>query len=500
MTWARHGPSPGSRPLRTSGSRPARTTEDLPLPEGPTTASESAIEHPRGQLGDETLAADEEVGVRRLVGRQRSIRLATGPLGADEGRAPAASLDETQYLVEHRRTGDRRRRASADCDRCGSVQPVGGCPLGPGRSLPPGEPRQAVRHRDRGLDRFRIDTLGGHDRADLVLRHRRQFERAEARALELADELHSRPVATASDDHEHQRHPLGRRRERADRLDARRWRPLDVVDHEQERRHPAARPDGVDDRTRPGPCREQMQSGRAGHVLDCAAVGDRRRRQLGDETRSSRADRPQHGAHLAGAAERTRPRRSEPAELVFAADKRRVGAQGCRKYGVAARSRQRRILLHDPLLEVSQFVTRLEPEFVPEHRARRAGTRRGHRAGGPRHRDRASATTTPVRGPARRRPPAPCRARPSPPLRHSAGPRRGLPARRGVAPRGGCGHRRRSRPRANSIRAGPRQSASAASSNLTDAAKWPRRSSAAPSEASRSNRATSVLAGSTLSL
>ena len=39
ITAVRHGPSPGSCPLCTSGIRPALTSDDLPLPDAPTTAT-----------------------------------------------------------------------------------------------------------------------------------------------------------------------------------------------------------------------------------------------------------------------------------------------------------------------------------------------------------------------------------------------------------------------------------------------------------------------------
>ena len=201
---------------------------------------EPAIEHPRRELGDEPLAADEQIGVRRLVARQRAVRLASRPLGAHQRRAPAASLDEPQHLVEHRRSGDRRRRPRTDRDRGGNVQPIGCRPFRPRRGLAPGDAGQAAGHRDRGVDRFGVDALAADDRGDLAVGHRCEVERADARALELADQLDARPVAVVTDQHEQQHQPLGRGRQRTDRVDARRRRPLHVVDDEQQRRDAAA--------------------------------------------------------------------------------------------------------------------------------------------------------------------------------------------------------------------------------------------------------------------
>ena len=145
---------------------------------------------------------------------------------------------------------------------------------------------------------------------DLVVGHRGEVERGGARALELVDQLDARPVGAVTD--QTTSSSISRSAAVASARIASmlgRRRPLDVVDDEQQRRHSAARADGVDDRAGAVPVGEKVQSGPTGDVLDRASAADHLAGQLGDEPRTSRTARPEDGANLTGAPTRARPRR-----------------------------------------------------------------------------------------------------------------------------------------------------------------------------------------------
>ena len=57
-------------PLSSSGIRPARTSEDLPLPEVPTTATNRFFAKARCELGGLFVAAEKEMIVAKLKGAQ----------------------------------------------------------------------------------------------------------------------------------------------------------------------------------------------------------------------------------------------------------------------------------------------------------------------------------------------------------------------------------------------------------------------------------------------
>jgi hypothetical protein len=83
---------PGSTPPASACSRPALTTDDLPLPDGPTTPSSGAPTR-RATLGDKLLAAEEVVGVVGVECRQALVRAHDRCLGAvTVGRQQAGTL------------------------------------------------------------------------------------------------------------------------------------------------------------------------------------------------------------------------------------------------------------------------------------------------------------------------------------------------------------------------------------------------------------------------
>ena len=112
-----------------------------------------------------------------------------------------------------------------------------------------------------------------------------------------------------------------------------------------------------------------MQSTRTDDVLDRASFGDHRGGQLCDESGSPGTRRPEHDSNLTDTDARSRPRRTEPAELVRAADERHVVAKRDRKSSPITGPDQCRVLVEDASLEVAQLVTGLEPELIAEHRA-----------------------------------------------------------------------------------------------------------------------------------
>ena len=68
-------PPEGTRP-RSAGTSPAFTTDDLPIPEGPTTATSRCRRDRRHELVDERGAAVEVGGVALLEGLQALVRVA----------------------------------------------------------------------------------------------------------------------------------------------------------------------------------------------------------------------------------------------------------------------------------------------------------------------------------------------------------------------------------------------------------------------------------------
>ena len=94
-----NGSSPGlisatktrGEPARTAGTSPARTTEDLPLPEGPTSATRrepDVAAQAAGQPADEALASVEVGGVRLEERAQALVRVASRPGGNRHRAAP----------------------------------------------------------------------------------------------------------------------------------------------------------------------------------------------------------------------------------------------------------------------------------------------------------------------------------------------------------------------------------------------------------------------------
>ena len=63
---------------RSAGTSPARTTDDLPLPDGPSTARKGCFAEPVAQALDQLLAAEEEPGVVGRVVRRVIAPCAVG--------------------------------------------------------------------------------------------------------------------------------------------------------------------------------------------------------------------------------------------------------------------------------------------------------------------------------------------------------------------------------------------------------------------------------------
>ena len=100
---------PGTSPARTAAITPARSTEDLPLPEAPTTASSLPGRQPADQLGDDALAAEEELAVLGLEGEQATV----GALGPGQRRRHARALERVDAL-RHRHA---RQAVRAEIDQ-----------------------------------------------------------------------------------------------------------------------------------------------------------------------------------------------------------------------------------------------------------------------------------------------------------------------------------------------------------------------------------------------
>ena len=116
-----------SRP--SAGSRPARRSDDLPLPDGPTSASSGASASRADELVDEPLAAEEELRVRRLERREALER-----------------TDVAKRLAARSRA--RRRRCSAPGPGRGSpVRAAAARPRARARARRPGASASAGRPR-----------------------------------------------------------------------------------------------------------------------------------------------------------------------------------------------------------------------------------------------------------------------------------------------------------------------------------------------------------------
>ena len=67
---------PASAPRPSAGTSPALTTDDLPMPDGPTTTSSRSLFEHRDHLGDGTLATVEVLGVGLLEWLEAAVRVA----------------------------------------------------------------------------------------------------------------------------------------------------------------------------------------------------------------------------------------------------------------------------------------------------------------------------------------------------------------------------------------------------------------------------------------
>ena len=258
---------PAIRPARAAATRPARSTEDLPLPDAPTTASSSPPADAGDDVGHDRLAAEEEALVAGLERQQAAVRAVgdrrrrstpgpasakirsgaprplsrCGPRSTSEqpsGRCPATSSDVTEERKTWPPSACARRRA-ARIDARAEVVAVARLGLA-GVDAPahgdadPGRPRlgrQRPVGGERGLDRVRRRVE--HRDGRVALAHR--VDQAAAAGLDgVGDQL---VVA-----HERLGHRL------RVRLPQRR-RALDVReaerDHAGRQRRPPSRPAGA---------------------------------------------------------------------------------------------------------------------------------------------------------------------------------------------------------------------------------------------------------------
>ena len=88
---------PGRTPPARAGRRPARSTDDLPLPDGPTMPRKPRADEAGDELGDEPLAAEEVVGIDRLEARETLERAYS--LSGHAGRSHRAR--ESARLLAH---------------------------------------------------------------------------------------------------------------------------------------------------------------------------------------------------------------------------------------------------------------------------------------------------------------------------------------------------------------------------------------------------------------
>ena len=71
-----HVSEPASAPSASAGSRPALTTDDLPMPDGPTTTSRRSLLEDLDHLADGAFATVEVVGVGLLERGEAAVRVA----------------------------------------------------------------------------------------------------------------------------------------------------------------------------------------------------------------------------------------------------------------------------------------------------------------------------------------------------------------------------------------------------------------------------------------
>ena len=361
---------PGRTPSASAGSSPARSTEDLPLPDGPTTPEQRRADQPRDQLGDQPLAAEEVRRVRDVERRQPLERArAPAPPRRRPRRAPARlQLDDAagQLGLHRAQLGATGRRSARPPPRPGA----------PPRAAPTGRqlvhaPRHAAAGLQQPLDR------------DVLPRRRAAIATAVGVAAARASSASSAPTRRAvrvapADQHEH-RHAGERARQAGER-----------------RGHVAAGAVGVVERRAASdapPRRHARQRGRA-----TAAGGPRAgrvahapRRRDATSPASSAASRvlpipsaPHSATSRPRAARAPPPSAPAAGQLGVAPDQRR--RRGGVELRAAARRRaaqlQRRVLVEDGLVQALQLAARARRRRPRRARAARRGRPPAPRPGG----------------------------------------------------------------------------------------------------------------------
>ena len=322
ITCDRHGAVPGRRPLRTSGSRPARTIDDLPLPDAPTTATSRRSSTRAVELGDQSFAPDEQIGVLRTVRGEGAVRLASGPRRLGQLVTTSPRGDERQHLVEDGVVGGAggRRRPRPMTPR---RRPGGRSPPAPSMPPPPAGRRRAARRRPRWRGRRSHRRRRRHAGSPQL--RRRSSDRARCVVPTVCSMRRSAAAAGP---------PTARSATRTSRMAIRAAasasasiggsaddrRGIDVVEHEQQRGLSAPVGDRVDDAA------GQRGAPAGGHPVEtrrrprtysteAPPVDATSRGERGGQLRTARPGRPADHSHLPGAGARDRPRVVQPGEL-----------------------------------------------------------------------------------------------------------------------------------------------------------------------------------------
>ena len=348
----------------------------LPAAGRPDDRDQPPVQHPRGELGDEPLAADEQVGVLRPVGREGAVRVAAGQARVDELVAPGPGGDEGEHLVEHGGVGFLRRRAGAERGHRRGLEPVAGGALGPRRRLPPGHAGQPAGDGDVAADGVVVDPVGDDDAGEVLVGQRSEGGRRRGR--EPAQRADGGPTAGGiGDQHEQEREPLGGSRHRLEAAtpaaaSIRRRRPRAAAGPRRQRSVTASTtaPGGTGASGDPGVRVEIAEVGAAPHVLDPAALGDHLGGELGRQAGAPAVGRPEQHAHLAGAAPGQLPRLGQPRQLGAPADEWAGRAQRRRQRRPVAGDDQLRILVEDLPFEGAQFRAGLQAERLGERAPR----------------------------------------------------------------------------------------------------------------------------------
>ena len=355
---------PGRTPPARAGSSPARSTDDLPLPDGPTTASNGAptrraTSSATSRSRPKKYSASAASNVARPLYGQTAGRDGVLAVGADQAGALASrlQLDDAagELLLERAGLAAAGRRAPGR--RVDAACGLASRPLGGGLVNIACDP--AARGQQR-LDGHRLRAgrgVEGGDRPDAGGVERLEHERlVRLQSCECGGLL-------PGGQHEH-RQATERRREIAQRRAHHGGRAVGIVDHDQ-RRPPRL--------ARPGDRRQRRLRGTGpGRVEDRRVLAMRLAGDLRGQTRLAHPVRAGDRHQRARTGRSALPARPQRAQLAVAPDqrRRRRRVELARKLRRRRLDVQRRVLAQDRVVQAPQLGRRLDADLLDQRAPR----------------------------------------------------------------------------------------------------------------------------------